>query len=83
MQNIAAQNRQEQWILFVGKNASWRYWPLIQISFGALFLVLFLLTHWICFVIFSTACAFIALIYFERRVFYRIIERQREYIEAH
>jgi hypothetical protein len=83
MQHVTPQNLQEKWILFAGKKASWRYWPLIQISLGALFLVLFLLTHWICCAIFCTACAFIALIYFERRVFYRIIERQQEYIEAH
>jgi hypothetical protein len=80
MRNVSPQNRPEKWILFVGRNASWRYWPLIQISFGVLLLVLFLLTHWISCAIFSMISAFIALTYFERTIFYRIIKRQQEYI---
>ncbi len=55
---------------------------MIQISFGVLFLVLFLLTHWITCAIFSMICAFVALTYFERRVFYRIIKRQQECIDT-
>jgi lipid-A-disaccharide synthase-like uncharacterized protein len=108
MDILKPRNRGEKWVLYVGKRASGKYWPLILILGAILFGVLWYLqvlqtkldlslpqivtdeafsplTTDIAMItataVFSSLSVCIAIMFFERRHFYQIIERQREYIK--
>ncbi len=81
MSTIAQKNWGERWVLYVGRKAKGKYWPLLLILFAIIFGVIYFFvfrerTH---LAVLSITFALLALIYFERRNFYLIIERQRKH----
>jgi len=96
MSLIEPKNRGEAWVLRTGKTSLRKYLPWIYLLFAALWLPIgaywgvalleesrasavlgLALSIFLC-----TAWSLLALLYFERRHFYRIIQRQAERIAA-
>ncbi len=81
-------NWPERWVLYVGRKALGRYWPILLFFYSVVFGFVSLLFQWvnraalgtICAVV-SVMCLFLALLYFERRQFYIMIKRQEEQIQ--
>lgn len=72
----------EKWALYVGRKALGWYWPLVLVLFGTILGTIYLFvfherTH---LAVLSVVFMLLALIYFERRNFYLIIEKQKEHI---
>jgi len=95
MSSIAPRNLAEKWVLQAGKKSSRKYWSLVYILFVVLWVPLGVYWGYsllggrssasavlgLSLGVFScTSWSFLALVYFERRHFYRIIERQDERI---
>ncbi len=80
MGTVVQKNWKEKWILYVGRKASWRYWPLVLIIFAIAPGLHFLVTKSTLSAVTTVMPLFLSLIYFERRQFYQIIENQKKRI---
>lgn len=77
-------NWAERWVLYVGRKALGRYWPVLLFFYSVVLGAVSLLFQWVHRAALSTMCAaisvmclFLALVYFERRQFYLIIRKQQ------
>ncbi len=70
----------EKWVLYVGRKALGWYWPLVLILFAIAPGLHFLVTKSTLSAVTTVMPLFLSLIFFERRNFYLIIERQNKHI---
>lgn len=88
MGTIAPKNQAEKWVLYVGRKSLGRYWSLVWFLFAMIAAV-----HLTSILLYtgrvyqaaldagiSVGFGCLALIFFERRNFYQIIERQNKHI---
>jgi len=81
MNAIKAQNRGERYVLYVARHAAGKFWAVLALIVAALSVISFSTTSDTRYAVYATWFVALAILYFERWQFSRIIERQQQEID--